>query len=76
MGFRYAVQDIAMNLGIVGWVKNLEDGRVEAIAEGKEEDVKEFVDKISKGYIGRYIKNTELSWEKAANEFDDFEIRF
>ena len=76
VGFRYTAQDIAMSLGITGWVKNLEDGRVEIVAEGKEKDLNEFLDKISKGQLGRYIKNVELSWEKSTGEFDVFDIRF
>ncbi|HAZ09869.1 MAG: hypothetical protein A2047_01675 [Omnitrophica bacterium GWA2_41_15] len=76
VGFRYTAQDIAMSLGLTGWVKNLEDGRVEIVAEGKEKDLNEFLDKISKGQLGRYIKNVELSWEKSAGEFDSFEIVF
>ena len=76
VGFRYTAQDIAMSLSITGWVKNLEDGRVEIVAEGKEKDLNEFLDKISKGQLGRYIKNSELSWEKPTGEFDVFDIRF
>jgi acylphosphatase len=75
VGFRYTAQDIAMSMGITGWVKNLEDGRVEIVAEGKEKDLNEFLDKISKGQLGRYIKNVELSWEKSTGEFSDFDIR-
>jgi acylphosphatase len=76
IGFRYSAEDIAMGLGLKGWVKNLADGRVEVVAEGKEEDVKEFMDKISKGQLGRYIRDVELSWEKPTGEFDSFEIEF
>jgi len=76
VGFRYAAQDIAESLGLKGWVKNLADGRVEIITEGKEADIKEFLDQILKGQLNRYIKNTELSWEKPTGEFKDFDIRF
>jgi len=76
VGFRYAAQDIAMNLGITGWIKNLDDGRVEVVVEGTEEDIKKFLDNISKGALGRYIKEVVLSWEKPAREFNDFDIRF
>jgi len=76
VGFRYTAQDIASSLGLAGWVKNLRDGRVEVIAEGKEEDLKEFLGKISKSSLGRYIKDVDLSWEKPAGEFDSFEIEF
>jgi len=76
VGFRYTAQDIAMSLGLTGWVKNLEDGRVEIVAEGKEKDLNEFLDKISKGQLSRYIKNAELSWEKPTMEFDNFDVAF
>lgn len=76
IGFRYTAQDIAMSLGLTGWVKNLTDGRVEIVAEGREEDIKELLDKISKGFLGSYIADVELSWEKPAGEFDSFEITF
>ena len=46
VGFRYSVQDIAMNLGVTGWVKNLEDRRVEVVAEGEQKDLEGFLDKI------------------------------
>ncbi|MEK6732023.1 MAG: acylphosphatase [Candidatus Omnitrophota bacterium] len=76
VGFRYSVQDIAMNLGVTGWVKNLEDRSVEVVAEGEHKALEEFLDKISKSYIGRYIKDMDVSWEKPEGEFDSFEVAF
>ncbi len=76
IGFRYTAQDIAMSMGLAGWVKNLEDGRVEIVAEGNEKDIKEFLDKVLKSQLGRYITNAELSWEKPTGEFDSFDIAF
>jgi acylphosphatase len=75
VGFRYTVQDIAVKLGVCGWVKNLEDGRVEIVAEAEEKNLNEFLDKILKGPLGRYIKDVGLTWEKPAKEFNDFDIR-
>ncbi len=76
VGFRYTAQDIAVSMGLAGWVKNLRDGRVEIVVEGNEKDVKEFLDEVLKSQLGRYISNTELSWEKPAGEFDSFDIAF
>jgi acylphosphatase len=76
IGFRYTAQDIAMTLDITGWVKNLADGRVEVVAEGEEEAIKVFLEKISKGQLGRYIKDVELLREKPTREFESFEVAF
>ena len=42
VGFRYFVYGKAQSLGIVGRVRNLEDGRVEILAAGPEAAMKEF----------------------------------
>ena len=39
VGFRYFAKDVAEREGVSGWVRNLPDGRVEALVEGEEEAV-------------------------------------
>ena len=39
VGFRYYAKDVADREGVSGWVRNLSDGRVEALVEGEEEAV-------------------------------------
>ena len=43
VSFRASTQDQARQRGVVGWVKNLEDGRVEALAQGSKDKVDELV---------------------------------
>jgi acylphosphatase len=74
VGFRYTAQDVASSLGLTGWVKNLYDGRVEVLAEGKLDDLKDFTNKIA-GCMGRYIKDADMEWGGATGEFSDFDIR-
>ncbi len=75
VGFRFTAQDLARDLGVGGWVKNLRDGRVEVVAEAEEEALKDFLERINK-YFGRYIQDTDVKWLEAAGEFEDFGIRF
>jgi len=75
VGFRFTTEDLALELGITGWVRNLRDGRVEVLAEGEEEDLNRFLERI-KDYFSGYIRNFELEWQDATNEFSDFRIRF
>jgi len=46
VGFRYTMKQLAMGYDIVGWVKNLPDGRVELELMGEEEEVEEFLREI------------------------------
>lgn len=49
VGFRYFVQMEADRHKIAGWVKNRDDGRVEILAEGPEESLKQFAEAVRKG---------------------------
>ncbi len=72
--FRAHTRRKAMELGLKGWVKNLGDGRVEAIIEGKDESVKEVLDFLRKGPFGARITKFDAKEEKYAGEFKFFEI--
>jgi acylphosphatase len=75
VGFRFTTEDIAGDLGVAGWIKNLGDGRVEVVAEAKEEVLKEFLERIN-GYFSRYIQDVDIKWLEASGEFKEFGIRF
>jgi len=75
VGFRYAAGDIAGQLGISGWVKNLHDGRVEVLVEGDEKVLKDFLGHINQ-HFSDYIRDADMHWQTATDEFKDFEIRF
>jgi acylphosphatase len=72
--FRQTTMDEAQNLGVCGWVKNLPDGRVEAVFEGREAAVKALVDFCARGPKGASVTNVITSWEPFKEEFDSFEI--
>ncbi|RLE80231.1 MAG: acylphosphatase [Thermoprotei archaeon] len=74
VGFRYFVYRHAKTLDLTGYVRNLPDGRVEVVAEGSEESLRELVSLLWEGPVGSYVENVELEWSEAKNEFKDFEI--
>jgi acylphosphatase len=39
VGFRYALRDEALRLGLVGWVRNCADGTVEALLQGEDDSM-------------------------------------
>jgi acylphosphatase len=72
--FRQTTHQKAQGLGVKGWVKNLADGRVEAVFEGEENAIKELVDFSRKGPKGALVTDFSVDWAAFADEFDDFEI--
>jgi acylphosphatase len=72
--FRYSTAKKANELGLYGWVKNLRDGRVEAVFEGPDESVREMTEWCGSGPEGAYVSNINVEWEKYAGEFTSFNI--
>ena len=75
VGFRFTAQRIAEELGVCGWVCNLDDDRVEISAEASEDKLNDFLAQISSAF-SRYIKDTKVIWEPATGEFRDFGVKF
>lgn len=74
--YRAWTRDEAEKLGFTGWVKNLVDGRVEAVFEGPKEKVKEMVKKCREGSRVAKVEHLDVIWEDATGEFEGFEIRY
>lgn len=74
VGFRHAARRRARELGLAGWVKNLPDGRVEAVAEGPEEEVERFLAFLGRGPEGAWVSALEVKEEEPRGEAG-FEIR-
>lgn len=76
IGFRFTAERVALSLGLSGWVRNLFDGKVEVVCEGEESDLLNFLNKMKNGPMKHYITRTQVEWQDATGEFDDFRIRF
>ena len=73
VGFRYTAQAIAREFAVVGYVKNLADGRVELGVEGEESEIGRFVERIRE-HMGGYIRHVDTSASAATGEFTDFRV--
>jgi acylphosphatase len=76
VGFRFTTERVAIALGLVGWVKNVLDGRVEVVCEGGEPRLIEFLSKMKNSPMQQYITRTQVKWQEATGEFTEFTIRF
>jgi len=73
VGFRYTTNTIAQEFRVVGQVKNLDDGRVELVAEGEPEEITRFLGQIG-NTLGRYIRNSLITESPATGQFNVFSI--
>lgn len=74
VGYRAHTRYKAKQLGLVGWVKNLPDGRVEAVIQGSEEKLKKMMKLCEKGSYFAQVKEIVVEWEDPAKKFSEFTI--
>lgn len=72
--YRATTRDTAREHDVDGWVKNLDDGRVEAVFEGPEERVKSIVEWCHEGSPAAEVEDVEAEYGEPQGE-DGFEIR-
>lgn len=74
--FRSETQDEAVRRNVLGWVKNLPDGRVEAIFEGEKEDIEKVIEFCKRGPSGAKVTKVDVQWQNFTGEFKDFRIKY
>ena len=74
VGFRYAAKTIAAGFEITGAARNLTDGRVELIAEGDRAELEAFRASLKDSGLAGFIRDEQVFWADAKNEFRGFEI--
>ena len=74
--FRQALKVMAKKNDVFGWVKNLKDGRVEAILEGETEKVGRLIEWSHGGPANARVEDVEIINEKYAGEFTQFDVLY
>jgi len=72
--YRASTRDAAREAGVDGWVRNLRDGRVEAVFEGAEESVEALVEWCHEGSSAASVDDVEVEYEPPES-VEGFEIR-
>jgi acylphosphatase len=75
VGFRYTVCRIASQFAVTGYVKNLPDGRVELVVEGRPEEMQGMLRAV-KDEMDRYIRNVSEIPSQATGGFSGFDVRY
>ncbi|MCH8556356.1 MAG: acylphosphatase [Balneolia bacterium] len=76
VGFRYFVYRHALKNDITGWVRNREDGSVEARFEGPKEKVEDIIDLCRKGPVGSSVRNVEVEEREPEGKYEGFRFRY
>ncbi|MBI4720062.1 MAG: acylphosphatase [Chitinivibrionia bacterium] len=74
--FRDSTWRKALELGLTGWVRNLPDGRVEAVFQGDEEACRKALLYVHNGPPGARVSDVQHRWESDASIFTRFEVTY
>ncbi|MFH1786689.1 MAG: acylphosphatase [archaeon] len=73
--FRHNAKIQADTLGLAGWVRNLEDGRIEIVAQGQKKKLESLLEWASKGPPAGKVNKVTHELGQAKEKFTYFEIR-
>ena len=74
--FRQSLKAKSIQNDVFGWVKNLQDGRVECLLEGNEENISILVKWAHSGPANAIVENVEIYNETFDNEFTKFDVLY
>ena len=74
--FRQALKVIAKKNNVLGWVRNLKDGHVEAVLEGDTKDINLVVEWTRIGPANSRVDKIQVNNEEFKNEFSMFEVLY
>ena len=74
IGYRYFVKSNAKQLGLTGWVRNTEDGGVEAVFQGEQEAIEKMIGICKQGPFMAEVKQIGVDWEDPEDTNNEFKV--
>ena len=74
VGFRAFVRNRAIKNNVTGWVKNLNDGSVEALLSGSQENLNKLIEITRRGTPWSKVSNVVVTYNEDQEEYSLFEI--
>ena len=74
--YRAFTEELALSLGLKGWVRNLPDSRVEAVFEGDKELIEKAIQRCWEGPPFSKVTHIDVAWEDYIENLPDFRIRY
>lgn len=75
VGFRAHVEYYARQLGVTGWVRNVGDDTVEAVAEATRKNIERFIEMVKQGPRASHVDESKIEWETVTGEFLEFGVK-
>jgi acylphosphatase len=75
VGYRWSCRRAGQGIGVTGWVRNLDDGRVEALVQGTQEQVENLIKWCYRGPEEARVSDIAVTYEDSLESFPDFGIR-
>lgn len=76
VGFRAFTIRKANETGVNGWVRNLRDGSVEVMAEGRRTALDKLLSTLRRGPTSASVTDLKADWRNATGEFDGFNVKY
>lgn len=74
VSFRYYTYHEALKHGLRGWVRNLQDGRVEAVFEGEKANIEKVLAWSQNGPPAAQVDRVDVDWEKPSDSLTGFNV--
>ncbi|NJN80224.1 MAG: acylphosphatase [Anaerolineales bacterium] len=75
VGFRAHVEYHALQIGVFGWVRNVDKNGVETVAEGTRQKIERFVEIVKKGPNLARVDEAKLEYEEPLGELTGFSVK-
>jgi acylphosphatase len=75
VGFRAHVEYFALQIGVLGWVRNIGRNTVETAAEGTREQIDQFIEMVKTGPPGSRVDEANVEYESPTGRLDGFSVK-
>ena len=76
VGFRAYAEGEAKTCGVVGWIRNCEDGTVQTLIQGTPDQVKYFIEVLHEGSVLATVTDVAVQWRSPEKLFSDFVVKY
>ena len=75
VGFRAHVEYHALQIGVLGWVRNMDKDSVETVAEGTREKIERFINTVKQGTNLSKVDEVRVEYEEPTSELTGFSVK-